>query len=272
MNPTLPTSETYDVRERDPDFIAWALPLLRFYTGTWHRAEVRGLEHLAEVPAALLVGNHSGGFIPPDAPVIGVALWERYGLERSLFLLAHDALFQAPGAEALRRCGIMPARRANAHHALTNGGLVLVFPGGDWDVTRPTCEQGQVQLAGRKGFIDTALDANVPIVPIVSLGAQETQWFLSRGDWLVSWLPMARAFRLGVLPISVGWPFGLSVGGFPPNLPLPAKIVTQILPPIHLRAQFGATPDRDQVYAHVLGTMQVALDELTAERRLPVLG
>ena len=58
----------------------------------------------------------------------------------------------------------------------------------------------------------------------------------------------------------------------PPNVPLPAKIVMQVLPPINIIAEFGENPDIDEVDADVRYVMQRALDELAAERRLPVLG
>jgi hypothetical protein len=54
--------------------------------------------------------------------------------------------------------------------------------------------------------------------------------------------------------------------------PLPAKITIEVLPPIHLREEFGADPDLDEVYEHVIRVMQETLDALAAERRLPVIG
>ena len=73
------------------------------------------------------------------------------------------------------------------------------------------------------------------------------------------------------MPISFGFPFGLSLVVLP-NLPLPAKIVMQVLPPVDIVAEFGEDPDIDEVDAHVRHVMQRALDELAAERRLPILG
>ena len=66
-------------------------------------------------------------------------------------------------------------------------------------------------------------------------------------------------------------PFGLSVI-FPPNVPLPSKVVTQVLEPIDVIAQFGEEPDVDEVDSHVREVMQTALDQLADERRFPVLG
>jgi hypothetical protein len=73
------------------------------------------------------------------------------------------------------------------------------------------------------------------------------------------------------VPISFGFPFGLSLV-VPPNIPLPTKIVMEVLPPIDIVAEFGENPDIDEVDAHVRHVMQRAIDELAAERRLPILG
>ena len=59
---------------------------------------------------------------------------------------------------------------------------------------------------------------------------------------------------------------------FPANLPLPAKIIYQVLEPIDIVARFGKNPDVDEVDAHVRAVMQIALERLARQRRLPVLG
>jgi 1-acyl-sn-glycerol-3-phosphate acyltransferase len=110
----------------------------------------------------------------------------------------------------------------------------------------------------------------VPIVPTVSIGAQETQLFLSRGNWLARKLGLTKA-RMDILPVSFGFPFGFSVI-FPPNLPLPAKVVTEVLEPIDVTSLFGNDPDVGEVDAHVRGVMESALKRLAGERRFPVLG
>jgi 1-acyl-sn-glycerol-3-phosphate acyltransferase len=105
---------------------------------------------------------------------------------------------------------------------------------------------------------------------MVSIGAQQTQMFLARGDSIARRLGLTKA-RMEILPVSIGFPFGLSVI-FPPNLPLPSKIVTRVLDPIDIAAEFGDDPDVDEVDLHVRAVMQAALDELARERRFPVLG
>ena len=61
---------------------------------------------------------------------------------------------------------------------------VMVFPGGDHEVYRSTLQRNKIEFGGRTGYITTAIEAGVPIVPAVSVGAQETQLYLARGEWL----------------------------------------------------------------------------------------
>ena len=77
--------------------------------------------------------------------------------------------------------------------------------------------------------------------------------------------------RSKILPISFGFPFGLSAV-LPVNVPLPTKIVMRVLEPIDIREEFGDDPDIDAIDSYVRGVMQRALDDLSAERRLPVIG
>jgi 1-acyl-sn-glycerol-3-phosphate acyltransferase len=147
-----------------------------------------------------------------------------------------------------------------------------VYPGGDYEVHRPMWESAKVDFDGRKGFIRIAHRANVPLVPVVSIGGQETALFLSRGERLAKLLRLDRMFRLKVLPISLALPWGLNVGDLLGHIPLPAKIKIQVLDPINVRARFGNQPDWNAAYDSIVGTMQKALTKLQAERRLPLLG
>ena len=111
----------------------------------------------------------------------------------------------------------------------------------------------------------------MPIVPVVAIGGQESQLYLSRGEWLAKTLRLDKLMRSKIMPLSFGFPFGFSAV-VPVNVPLPTKIVMQVVPPVDIIAEFGENPDVDEVDAHVRHVMQEALDELAKERRLPVLG
>ena len=112
----------------------------------------------------------------------------------------------------------------------------------------------------------------MPIVPVVTIGGQETALFLSRGAWLAKLTRADKLLRLKVIPISIALPWGLNVGDLLGHIPLPAKITIEVLAPIDLREQFGPEPDLDEVYEHVTRVMQETLDGLAAERRFPVIG
>ncbi|HEV2786474.1 MAG TPA: hypothetical protein VGV67_08810, partial [Solirubrobacteraceae bacterium] len=164
------------------------------------------------------------------------------------------------------------ASAENAHKALDSGAALLVYPGGDYAVHRPSTESSRVDFGGRTGFIRLALEKDVPLIPVVAIGGQETALFLSRGERLARLLWLDRTVRLKVLPISLALPWGLNVGDLAGHLPLPAKITIQVLEPIDLRAEFGDDPDLDGTYDAIVGRMQATLDDLAAERRLPLLG
>jgi 1-acyl-sn-glycerol-3-phosphate acyltransferase len=261
-----------DLDERDPDYIRETLPRLWLAASLYFRGEVRGLGNIPEEGPVLLVGNHSGGNITPDTHVFTLAFSAYFGVERRFYQLAHNLVLSMPGLGILRKYGTVAASPDNAREALASGAALLVYPGGDYEVHRPVWERNRVDFDGRKGFIRLALEHDVPIVPVISIGGQETSLFLSRGEALSKLLGLDKLFRLKVLPISIAIPWGLNVGDMLGHWPLPAKITVEALPPIHLREEFGPDPDPDEVYDHVIRVMQETLDALAAERRLPVIG
>ncbi|HEV3002238.1 MAG TPA: lysophospholipid acyltransferase family protein [Solirubrobacteraceae bacterium] len=258
--------------DRDPDYIRETLPGLWLLSSLYFRGEVRGLGNIPESGPVLLVGNHSGGNLTVDTGVFMLAYSAYFGVERELYTLAHNLVVSFPGLGFLKKWGVVAASRENARKALEDGNALLVYPGGDYEVHRPVWERNRVDFDGRKGWIKTALERDVPVVPVVAIGGQETSLFLSRGETLAKLLMLDRAFRLKVLPVSIALPWGLNVGDFLGHVPLPAKITVEALPPIRIREEFGADPDLDEVYDHVTRLMQETLDALAAERRFPVVG
>ncbi len=226
----------------DPGFTEMAGRIVGSLAKFWFRAKVRGLELLPPAGGALVVCNHSGGAMTPDVAVLAPAFYEKFGYDRPLYTLAHDGLFKTPLAGWLRKIGVIGASPENAARALLSGAVVLVFPGGDHESYRSTFAQNVIDFNGRKGYVRTAVECGVPIVPAVSIGAQETQLFLTRGAWLARQLRLHR-IRMDILPLTVGFPFGLT-STIPANFPLPSKIVTELLEPIHVADHFGDDPGR----------------------------
>jgi 1-acyl-sn-glycerol-3-phosphate acyltransferase len=252
----------------DTAFIERAIKAADPLLSRWFRPDVRGLDALPR-GGALVVSNHSGGMMTPDVLIFAAAFYRRFGYDRPVYTLGHDALFAGPLGDWAARIGLIPASRDNAVAVLRSGGIVLDFPGGVYDAYRPTFGENVIDFNGRTGYVRTAVEAGVPIVPMVSSGGQQSQLFLTRGTWLAKRLGLKR-FRADILPVTFGFPFGLSVV-LPPNLPLPTKIVTQVLPQVALET-FGERPNIDEVDAQVRSVMQTALTALGRERRLPILG
>ncbi|HEU0192087.1 MAG TPA: 1-acyl-sn-glycerol-3-phosphate acyltransferase [Mycobacterium sp.] len=257
--------------DRDPDAMRELLPGLWLLVSLWFRPDVRGLHHIPSDGAALIVGNHTGGLESPEVFISQLAISSYLGTQRAFYQLAHRMVLNSPVASILRRFGTVEADPDNADQALSEGALLQVFPGGDYEVFKPSWESAKVDFGGRKGFLRLAYKHGVPIVPQVTIGGQETALFLSRGEWLARLLRVDRSLRLKTIPIVLALPYGLAPP-FAPFIPLPSKIVIQYLPPIDLRAEFGDDPDWDLAYDAVVARMQDVLTALQAERKLPVLG
>ena len=141
-----------------------------------------------------------------------------------------------------------PRRPRTPSRRSTSGAALLVYPGGDYEVHRPSWESGEGGLRRPQGLHPAgAQGAHVPIVPVVAIGGQETALFLSRGERLARLLGLDRMFRLKVLPISLALPWGLNVGDMLGHIPLPAKITIQVLEPIDVRG-VRRDPDVDEAY------------------------
>jgi 1-acyl-sn-glycerol-3-phosphate acyltransferase len=258
---------------RDPEYIARTLPVWRLVSSLYFRAEVRGLENIPAEGPVLLVGNHSGGVLIADTFVFAQAFYDHFGPERVFHQLAHDLVFKVPGARALvQRYGTVPASPKNMARALERDAALLVYPGGDHETFRPSWESDTVDFAQRTGFIKLALEHNVPIVPVVAIGGQETALFLGQGGALAKRLRLDRLLRLKVLPAALGPPFGLTVLDLPLRVPIPAKISIEVLKPIDLREQLGSGVAVKDGYGLVTSTMQRVLSRLDEERDLPVIG
>jgi 1-acyl-sn-glycerol-3-phosphate acyltransferase len=261
-----------DLDDWDPDYIERTLPLMRATFGNYFRGEVRGLENIPAEGPALLVGNHSGGLMIADTFVLANEFYEFFGPRRRFHQLAHNLAAQNPGLGLIRRWGTVVASHDNARKAFAKGAPVLVYPGGDFETFRPSWHGDKIEFGGRKGFIKLALSEGVPIVPVVAVGGQETALFVTRGQRIAKLLQLNRMTRVKVFPISLGPPFGVNFLDLPGRIPLPAKITIEVLPPIDVKDRFGPNPDHEEVYDEVTGEMQGALDELSDERTLPLVG
>jgi 1-acyl-sn-glycerol-3-phosphate acyltransferase len=257
---------------RDPGYIRRTLPGLRALSELYFRAEVRGVGNVPAGPV-LLVGNHSGGWLIADTFVFGQAFDDHFGPERLFYQLTHDLVFKVPGLRGIiTPFGAVPACPENARRALARGAAVLVYPGGDHETYRPSWHSTDIDFGHRTGFARLALELDVPIVPVVSIGGQETALFLGQGEHVARLLHLHQLLRLDVMPVQIAPPWGVTVLDLPVRVPLPAKIAIDVLPPIYLRDELGPGDGAEHAYDLVTDRMQQALDRLAAARRFPLIG
>jgi 1-acyl-sn-glycerol-3-phosphate acyltransferase len=233
---------------------------------TYFRAEVFGLDQIPHGPA-VLVGNHNAGITALEPFILGATFYRERGTGEKLHFLVHDKMVELPLlGELFCRLGGVRASPENALRVLESGGKVVVYPGGNREAFRPFSRRHQVDLAGRTGFIKLALEAGVPIVPLVHVGGHETFFVLHSGRGLARLLRLDRLIRSETCALIIALPWGLSVGPVF-HLPLPAKSVTQIGAPIVLEGSA-----LDPIYLQVIQAMQRMMDQLASRRGLPVLG
>ena len=261
---------------RDPDAAEAFLAALGPLFDHWLRATIRGGEHIPAQGPALIIGNHSGGLLPFEVPVVFREVLRRFGKSREIYGLAHNFAFDDPTiSKYVVRVGLMRAGHGPARKAFKRGALVLVYPGSDYDSFRPWSQRNRVFLAGRTGFIRLVLEERVPLILVATVGAQEAFVVLTRGERLARWLQLKRRVRSNVFPIGLSIPWGLN-SSLLPYIPLPTRITSLVLPPITF-PEYGSRAATNpeyvlQCYGQVERALQNAVDGLAAGRGLPVIG
>jgi 1-acyl-sn-glycerol-3-phosphate acyltransferase len=229
----------------------------------WFRCEVEGIANVPASGGALLVSNHSGA-LPPDAPMIAKAIKEEHARPRPVHLTVEHFFKGYPGFSMLvAKVGGVPAHPANVHRLLYDEEqLVLVFPEGRKGTEKLFKDRYKLRRFGRGGFVEAAMRARVPIVPIAVIGAEEAAPIFAHVNVL------QRLTGLLYFPITPTFPhFGLiGMLGY-----LPAKFRIRFLEPIPTD-QWGDAPWEDRglvqtVADEVRARIQEELIDLVAHRR-----
>jgi len=242
--------------------------LLDFFYRLWFRVSVEGVENVPAEGGALLVSNHSGA-LPPDASMIGKAIKEEHSRPRPLNITIEHFFKGYPGfSMLLPKIGAVPAHPANVHRLLFDERrLVLVFPEGRKGTEKLYKDRYRLQRFGRGGFVETAMRARAPIVPVAVLGAEEAQPVFAHFRLL------QRLTGLIYVPLTPTFPhFGpLGMLGY-----LPAKFTIRFLEPVRTD-DMGQAPWEDkalvQTVAHdIRATIQEQLLDMVGKRRSIWLG
>lgn len=239
-----------------------------FGPGRYFGLDVQGWDNVPRAPA-MVISNHSGGTTIPDVWGFGVAWYARFGVGRIIHPMAHEIILSTKRTgRFFERHGVLRASREMGYDVLTNWKRdLMVMPGGDRDTWRPYKKRYEVTFAGRTGYARLAIKAGVPIVPVANAGAHETLFVLTDGSRLARALGMQRRFRASIFPISLSFPWGLTIGPLP-HLPWPADLRYRIGPAIAPPALDvpGAEPTDEQVRdldSQVRAAVQTLLDDLS---------
>jgi 1-acyl-sn-glycerol-3-phosphate acyltransferase len=139
----------------------------------WFRVEWEHLDRVPTTGGALLVANHAAA-IPSDAPVIMHGIETELG--RPVYGLADHMFKTMPVVGTMwARAGGVVAHPDNAYRLLREQEqLVLVFPEGSKGPGKTYAERYRLRRFGRGGFVEIAMRAGVPVVPIAVVGAEES--------------------------------------------------------------------------------------------------
>jgi 1-acyl-sn-glycerol-3-phosphate acyltransferase len=223
--------------------------LVDFFYKYWFRVEAEGVEHVPSEGGALLVANHSGA-LPPDAPMIAKAIREEHPHPRPVHLTVEHFFKGYPGfAMLLPKIGAVPAHPANVHRLLHDERqLVQVMPEGRKGTEKLYRDRYRLRRFGRGGFVEAAMRARAPIVPIAVIGPEEAAPIFAKVSLL------QKVTRLLYFPITPTFPhFGpLGMLGY-----LPAKFRIRFLPPVPTD-RWGERPWEDH------GLVQTVAEEIRA--------
>ena len=159
----------------------------------------------------------------------------------------------------MNQIGSVVGHPDNAHRLLAEeNAFVVVFPEGEKGPVKPTSERYRLQRFGRGGFVETAIRAGVPIVPITLMGTEDTT-------------PVVGTLSMGAqrYPVTLNsLLFGPVLGAM---AHFPAKIRARALPPV----RFDETAGENRTSRSFLmdtaekirGDMQTALDEMLEARK-----
>ena len=195
-------------------------------------------------------------------------IFDSYG--RFVRIMADHIWFKLPVFRSIfPLIGAVEGTRSNAVALLRSGQVVLTYPGGVPEIMASRFGREHISWSGRTGFARVAIEAQVPVVPIASIGVNNGFIFLTGGK-LLGYLLYRGLFRMGpsyhsyrdplvigVLPIPL--PFSTAV-----HFPLPCKVRYVVGDPI--RPTVGSErADDDVAVQEFADCIALALQQLVIQ-------
>jgi len=204
--------------------LPWFLALYRYY----FRVRSSGHENVPSEGPVIVAGNH-GGLLPFDAAMGVVDLLMKTDPPRLARTIIDRWAGQLPWVNVFyARVGQVIGTRENFADLLDEGQLVMVFPEGMDGARKPVTQRYRLQHF-RVGFIEQALRARAPIVPVAFIGSDD------QTPILYDLKPVAKRLGLPVAPITPTFPLLGPMG----LLPYPVSYRIVYGEPLRFHERFG---------------------------------
>ncbi|MEW6778306.1 MAG: lysophospholipid acyltransferase family protein [Bdellovibrionota bacterium] len=220
----------------------------------YFRPDLYGAENFPEKGGAVVVSNHV--ILAMDTMLLSKALFEKTG--RLLRPTVDKVMIRLPYfRDWAFKMGCVCGSRENALKIVQSGEPLLAYPGGAREALKNT--QGDAYKLlwdGATGFVKVAIRTQVPIIPIASVGGDESFATLSEDN---GWL------RRMVGKIKYTMPLYWGVGPFP----LPVKFLFAVGKPIHPNLPPEAADDQGavkEIQQRVRRELEALLDETRLKR------
>ena len=239
-------------------YLRWE-PFFRFLFEDYFEIEIVGLENIPADGRAVIVGNHSG-VVPLDAMMLMEALYRLHKNSRRIRFLALNWLFDVSGVnQFLKSIGAVPANMQNALTLLQNDELLCIYPEGANGTSKPFSMRYRL-MDFNPGFIKAAVETDSIIIPIVTMGFEETYPLLGNPRSLADFLDFP------YYPVTPAFPW---LPFFSSCMPLPVRVLIKIGEPIRLEKRDWDHESRADAAREIQYKIQADINRLLAIRKSP---
>lgn len=166
------------------------------------RVKTVGTRHIPGSGPFIIVANHSG-FMGFDALMLGHQVFHH--TRRIPYIIAHKLWFFRPEISVrAEKMGLVPATFDNGLKTLKAGEGLILFPEGEEGNFKPTRNRYRLRQF-RRGFVRLALATGAPIIPVVVIGAEETNITLGQIRWAKEVFGIIIPIPLNILPLPAKW-------------------------------------------------------------------
>ena len=232
------------------------MPAMCFMYRCYFRTEVHGLDPVAAMPRALIVGNHMTP-VPVDGLNIATAFFLEPDPPRFMRTVTHYMLADMPFVSTMvYRTGQAIGAPDNVHRLFQDDNLILLFPegAGAFRLYKNRYRLNHFNI----GFMEMAIRYGYPIIPTAVIGSEESTMILAEVKQLNN------KFGFINFPITLTFPWLGPLGFFP----MPAKFRIWFGEPMDFTMHRDKLEDPDAITGfveQVKRRIQSMLDERLAE-------